>query len=224
VFCGCSSFVDQSHGFEESIATKLASRYSVIDQEHMYSVIRELKESSASVVFMPGNVRSLSDIVLTSQQLARLTYGGDLCDSEDAESKLAVPNAELMFVYQSVEMRRLYRRYGGLMVVLDAVYRAGRYPLPLFLLLVKSNVNYQVVGVIVLQQETQHGLVNALQVIRRWNPDICPRYALVDFSEEELAALEETFPGFCQISVSAAELVSDLTAVIQPRFCHICEL
>jgi len=100
-----------------------------------------------------------------------------------------------MFVYQSAEMKRLYRRYGHLLVALDAVYRGGRYPLPVFFLLVRTNVNYQVVAVIALQQETQRSLVNALQVVRRWSPDVAPRYAVVDLSDEEVAALEETFPG-----------------------------
>jgi len=91
----------------------------------------------------------------------------DLCGVEDSECKIDVPNADMMFVYQSAEMKRLYRRYGNLLVVVDAVYRAGRYPLPVFFLLVRTNVNYQVVAVFTVQQETQRSLVNALQVVCR---------------------------------------------------------
>jgi len=174
--------------------SKLASRYSKIDQEKLFDVLGALKRSDDSVLLMPSNVRTQSDIVVGSQHVARLK-AAELCDVEDAECKIEVPNSDLMFVYQSTEMKRLYRRYGNLMVVVDAVYRGGRYALPVFFVLVRTNVNYQVVAVIVLQQETQRSLVNALQVIRRWNPDVSPRYALIDLSEEELAAIQETFPG-----------------------------
>lgn len=154
-------------------------------------VIREMKWGDDSVLLMPTNVRSQSDVVVGQHHLARLSA----VDVEDVECKIVIPNADLMFVYQSAEMKRLYRRYGDLLVVLDPVYRAGRYPLPVFFLFVRTNANYQVAAVLVVQQETQQSLVNALQVVRRWNPDVNPRYALVDFSDEPVAALVETFPG-----------------------------
>jgi len=178
----------------ELTVSKLAARYVKIDQEQLFTVIRELKRSDDSVLLMPSNVRLATDIVVGSQHVDRLR-AAELCDIEDAECKIEVPNADLMFVYQSTQMQHLYRRYGHLLVVLDAVYRVGRYPLPVFFMLVRTNANYQIVAVIVVQQETQRSLVNALQVIRRWNPDVAPRYVLIDLSEEELAAIQETFPG-----------------------------
>jgi len=178
--------------------SRLASRYSHIDQDRAIDVIRELKQADDSVLFVPTNVRSRSDIAVSAHHLATLTVA-HLCGVEDADCKIHVPNADLMFVYQSAEMKRLYRRYGNLLVVLDAVYRANRYQLPVFFLFVRTNVNYQVAAVIVLQQETQQSLVSALQVVQRWNPDVYPRFALVDLSEEEVAALSEAFPGDCTL-------------------------
>jgi len=175
----------------ESTVSKLAARYSRIDQEKVVNVIRDLKRDDDSVLFMPTSVRSRSDIVVGAHHLARLSD----VDVEDAECKIDVANADLLFVYQSSQMKHLYRRYGNLLVVLDAVYRAQCYPLPVFFVLVRTNVNFQVAAIFVVQQETQRSLVNALHVIRRWSPDVSPRFALVDFSEEEVAALGETFPG-----------------------------
>jgi hypothetical protein len=100
-----------------------------------------------------------------------------------------------MFIYQSSDMKRLYRRYGNLLIVLDAVYRGGRYPVPLFFLLVRTNVGYQIVAVFVTQQETAQTIAKALHIIKDWSPDVSPRYAMVDSSNEEIAALEQTFPG-----------------------------
>ena len=53
-------------------------------------------------------------------------------------------NGKLLFVYQSPNMQRLYRRYGSSLIMLDATYRATKYALPLFFMVVKTNVNYQV--------------------------------------------------------------------------------
>jgi len=153
-----------------------------------------MKSGDDGVLFRPTNVRSPSDIVIGPHQLAWLT-SADVGNVEDIECRIDVPNAYMMYVYQSVEMRRLYRRYGNLLVVLDAVYRAGRYPLPLFFLLVRTNVNCQVAAVFVVQRETRQSLVDALQVIRTWNPDVNPRFAVCDIAEDEISALEETFSG-----------------------------
>jgi len=185
----------------ESTITKLAARYSKIDQEKLVDVIREIVRGDDSVMLLPTDVRSRSDIIIGPHHLARLS-AAELGDVEDAECKIDVPNANLMFVYQSAEMKRLYRRYGGLLLVVDALHRASRYPLLVFFLLVRTNVNFQVVAVIVVQQETRQSLVNALHVVRRWNSDVCPRFALVDFSDEEITALEETFPGYFVVEYS----------------------
>ena len=53
-------------------------------------------------------------------------------------------NGKLLFVYQSPNMQRLYRRYASSLIMLDATYRTTKYALPLFFMVVKTNVNYQV--------------------------------------------------------------------------------
>ena len=51
-------------------------------------------------------------------------------------------------------MARLYKRYGGHLVLLDATYKTTKWALPLFFLVVQSNVCYQLAGVIVIEKET----------------------------------------------------------------------
>ena len=53
-------------------------------------------------------------------------------------------NRKLLFVYQSPNMQRMYRRSGSTLIMLDATYRTTKYALPLFFMVVKTNVNYQV--------------------------------------------------------------------------------
>ena len=98
-------------------------------------------------------------------------------------------------------MKRLYQKYGKQMVLLDATYRTCRYALPLFFLVVRTNVNYQVAAVFVTQQETASDIAEALDIIKTWSPDVSPKYAMVDFSEEEISALETTFQGEILITI-----------------------
>ena len=41
-------------------------------------------------------------------------------------------------------MKKLYQRYESRLIMFDANYHATKYALPLFFIVVKTNVNYQV--------------------------------------------------------------------------------
>ena len=101
---------------------------------------------------------------------------------------------KFLFAYQSESHRRLLQMYGDIFL-LDATYKTTRYALPLFFLCVRANVNYQVVGMFVLQNETTDEICEALQLFKTWNPDWNPKYAMCDFDEKEINAVEQTFIG-----------------------------
>ena len=71
-----------------------------------------------------------------------------------------------MFVYQSKDQRRLLERYGNEICMLDATYKTTRYNLPLFFVVVKTNVDYQIVGSFVVQSETTDAIFEALSVLK----------------------------------------------------------
>ena len=50
----------------------------------------------------------------------------------------------MIFAFQSHSMKRLYQRWGKHLVLLDATYKTTKYALPLYFLVVETNVNYQV--------------------------------------------------------------------------------
>ena len=54
----------------------------------------------------------------------------------------------LLFAHQTTWQKKLMIRYGNEITLLDATYKTMRYELPLFFLVVKTNVNYIVVGVL----------------------------------------------------------------------------
>ena len=104
------------------------------------------------------------------------------------------PGENLLFVYQSAWQKRLLLRYGNELSLLDATYKTTKYALPLFFLVVKTNVDYQIVA-FVTESESIESITEALEIIKEWNPDYQPRYFMTDYSKEEIAALENVFPG-----------------------------
>ena len=96
---------------------------------------------------------------------------------DDAEVKILKNKGEgFLFVYQSNEQKRLLLRYGNEISFLDATYRTTRYTLPLFFLVVKTNVDYQVVAAFVTENEDTESIDEALRIIKTWNPGFKPKY------------------------------------------------
>ena len=70
-----------------------------------------------------------------------------------------------------------------------------KYDIPRFFLCVKTNMGYVVVAQYVILSENAPAIMEALDVIKGWNPSWNPKFAMVDYSEAEINALEENFPG-----------------------------
>ena len=60
---------------------------------------------------------------------------------------------------------------------------------------VRTNVGYCVVAEFVVQTETTQQIFEALQILRTWNPKWNSPFFLCDYSEAEISALEQAFPG-----------------------------
>ena len=101
----------------------------------------------------------------------------------------------LLFAHQTAWQRYLISRYGNEIMLLHATYKTMRYELPLFFLVVKTNVNYVVVGSFVTQNETTASIKEALRIFRDWNPTWQPKFFMTDFCSEEINAIESTFEG-----------------------------
>ena len=114
---------------------------------------------------------------------------------QESDGNAESVDQNILFVYQSKDQKRLLRRYGNQMSLLDATYRTTRYALPLFFLCVRTNVCYEVVAAFVTQNEDASSIAEALEVIQQRNPDWSPKLFMVDFDKAEITALEEVFPG-----------------------------
>ena len=89
-------------------------------------------------------------------------------EDDDKFDPIPIENtsSKLLFVYQSPDAKRLHRRYGGNLILLDATYKRRKYSLPLFFVDIQTKVNYQVAPVFVTQKETFEMLSQVLQIIK----------------------------------------------------------
>ena len=81
------------------------------------------------------------------------------------------------------------------MSFLDATYKTTRYALPLFFLFVKTDVDYQIVGTFVCEQESTENITEALNIIKDRNPGWKLLYFMTDYSDEEITSIETLFQG-----------------------------
>ncbi|XP_013393642.1 uncharacterized protein LOC106161284 isoform X1 [Lingula anatina] len=152
---------------------KLQKRFSKIDQVNVEKMLQEVP--SEYLCFFRGCSSTVEDI---PSSVKEDTLDDDpVVDMEELSDvrECKMPGNKLLFVYQTPEMQRLYRIYGQTLL-LDATYRTCRYALPLFFLVVRTNVDYQVVAFFVVQQETRESIAEALTIIRNRTPEVIPEY------------------------------------------------
>ena len=168
-------------------SVRAETRYSKFDQENVMEMKRKW-ETDANVKFIPkGSQPKLEELI---EQLE--TDFNDFTDitwevPDDVDNKLCL-------VYQSKNMQHLYKKYGPHLILLDATHKVCKYSLPLFFLVVQTNVNFQIAAIVVIEDESSELLIKALQFIKEWNPDVSPKYAMVDFDAGEILSLETIFP------------------------------
>ena len=170
----------------------IKERFSKIDQEDLQKKVEFWKAGS------PDDNFEFKPYATYSEEEKRLENSdeGNGTDSEqDDEEMVKTSTKGLLFVHQTKDQRRLLQRYGNELSMLDATYKTARYSLPLFFLVVKTNVDYQIVGSFVIQSETADAIYEALSVLKSWNPEWNPSYFMVDYSEEEMSAIGKLFPG-----------------------------
>lgn len=103
-------------------------------------------------------------------------------------------NERFLFVHQTGHQKRILERYGNSICFLDATYKTTKYAVPLFFLVVKTNVDYQVVASFSVQDETKKAITEGLSILKSWNPSWYPKCFMIDNSEEERRSIETIFP------------------------------
>ena len=83
-------------------------------------------------------------------------------------------------------MKRLLRTYGNVICLLHATCKTTRYELPLFFMVVKTNVDYEVAGVFVCEGGETENIMSALNILKSWTPNWSTLYNKVDCCSEEI--------------------------------------
>ena len=178
-------------------SVRAETRHSKFDQENLME-LKKKWEKGANLSFQPKGARPKIEDIL--EKIENDLIGGDGGEWEEVDEVgddhvMDNPvNERLCFVYQSDEMQRLYRLYAHRLVLLDATHKTCKYAIPLFFVVVQANVNFQVAGVIVVEDESADILEKALNIIKQWNPDVSPKYGMIDFDTGEILSLESVFP------------------------------
>ena len=121
-----------------------------------------------------------------------MKIGKEIADDNNADERNE-KESSLLFVYQNGWQKRLLSKYGSEMVLLDAAYRTIQYALPLFFLIVKTNTNYQVVGLFICEFDSEDSITEALSILKSWNLDVNPQFAMSGHSVEEINSMENVF-------------------------------
>ena len=163
-------------------------RYAKIDQENLFHKVKEWKNEHPEDNFFYREYGDADKENLcydeNSTLLKRLKYG---------------KGKKLLFVHQTQEQRRLLNLYGQDICLLDATYKTTKYSIPLFFVVTKTNVDYQIVGSFATQDETTSTITEALQILKSWISNWTPKVFFVDNCEEEIQSLESVFPGIPKI-------------------------
>ena len=157
---------------------KMLNQFSKIDQENFVEKVKEWKAASpdSKFHFRPSATKKP-------------------CDSEELLSGNTEGQGDkLLYVHQTPWQQILLKRYGKILL-LDATYKTMNYALPLFLVCVKTNISYIVVGEFVIEDENIESIAEALKVLKDWNGSLDPLFFMTDCSLAEINAIESVFPG-----------------------------
>ena len=80
----------------------------------------------------------------------------------------------LLFVHQIKFQKRMLKRYGNSICLLNGTYKTTKFSLPLYFVVVKTNVNYQVAISFAVQDETTAAITEVLRIIKGWTPEWDP--------------------------------------------------
>ena len=106
-----------------------------------------------------------------------------------------IEDSPFLFVHQEQWQKRLLNLYGQKIVFLDATHKTMKYALPLFFLAVETNAGYVPVAEFIVYHENKESIMEALKILKGWNPGWNPPYGMTDYDDAEISAFEETFPG-----------------------------
>ena len=129
---------------------------------------------------------------------AEVTFEIDHVDLQNTELK-DLKIQKIYLLYQSKAQQYLLNKYGMFVHLTEVKPQKGQRPfgISLFLICVRTNVDYQVVGTILCNKYNDHAKVlkEALTEFKEINEFWKPKYLVIDPSEAMESVVKEIFPG-----------------------------
>ena len=103
-----------------------------------------------------------------------------------------------IYVHQSPTQRLMLEKYGSTVYItqIKTSERSSKtLAVSMYLLAVRTNVDYQVVGTILMNKYNDKPLREILNVYKEVNEGWVPKYFMIDMSEDLLFSVTELFPG-----------------------------
>ena len=129
---------------------------------------------------------------------AELTFKIDHVDLQNTELQ-DLKIQKIYLFHQSKSQQYLLKKYGIFVHLTEVKSQKGQRPfgISLFLICVRTNVDYQVVGTILCNKYNNHTKVlkEALTEFKKINKFWKPKYLMIDPSEAMISVVEELFSG-----------------------------
>lgn len=103
-----------------------------------------------------------------------------------------------IFVHQTFFQQRLLRRYNHVLYISEINCNQiikKTLPYEIYVLLIQTNIGYQIICTIVVSRQRYNGITEALTQFVEWNNSSLPRFLFIDYSDKLSAAVEKVFPG-----------------------------
>lgn len=134
------------------------------------------------------------NVNLESFRKTEQSFASDDEDNEEEkdEEALGTEKNSFLFIHQRKQQQQILKKYGEL-VLIDATYKTTNNALPLFLLVVRTNVSYVPIAEFIVEAERTENILKALQIIKSWNQSWDSKYFKLDYSRQEYQALHDLF-------------------------------
>ena len=97
--------------------------------------------------------------------------------SQDDENNGEKINSQsLLWVHQEKWQRDILTCYGNNLSLIDATYKTTKYDVSLSFLCVRTNTKYMIVAEFIVQSESTESILEAINIIREWNPAWNPNF------------------------------------------------
>ena len=178
------------------------SRFTNEEQEYIRNIMgqSQMKDTNTNISFQ------IEEKCMNEDNDKPDSSDDELIDSALIESKVKKRKEErkvhsFVFCHQTSQQQRLIKRYSNVayLVEIETILTTKRIlTYRMYALVVQTNVDFQVVCIIIVSKQRKEGLVEGLTLFREWNNTWNPKYLLVDFSDAIFDAVLRIFPGMAK--------------------------